>query len=483
MFAFKANHKSFAIILILVCSIYSSSLIAEGRFLRSAYELEDPSGYCLDIPGFGPRMRKDAPIMTHTCKYNRPGFSVDEIFEVTSVEQLRLPEYDLCLSAKAEAGADIYTLACKTTGQQQWLVTEAGQVSPKSDADLCITLAAEKEYVNTSPGNLVPNSSRAVSLQKCGSTAPRYQTWKWSAPDEQDTPSANMLRAGMPVEIANKIKEMGAVVKPAETAALYENAERMFSEDDVNISEAIQYGENDSHQLQIYTGKNRNNPRDAAPVLMLVHGGGFARGGLQGMKLPAIHFAGLGYVVVNITYPLLPEANWPSGGQSVAAAVNWVKKNAKDLKANPEQIFAFGTSAGGANVAEFVFKTSIINGESPSIAGAILTSPAGLFLDTPDPSDNALAYYGKDASSHKDKQTLGNIERTSIPVLITTAEFDPRGFHVSGARLYSDLLQTEGVTPRLAQLRGHNHTSYIAAMGTSDNQLVEQILDFMASTQ
>lgn len=468
---------------VIIIAAFPVAAAADGQFLRSAYDLEDPSGYCLDIPGFGPRMRKDAPITTHTCKYNRPGFSVDEIFEVTSAEQLRLPEYDLCLSAKAEVGADVYTLACQPSQQQQWLVTETGQVSPKSDAELCITLAAEKEYVNTSPGNLVPNSSRSVSLQKCGSTAPRYQTWKWSAPDEQDTPTANMLRAGMPVEIANKIKEMGAVVKPAETAALYENVERMFSVDDVNISEKIQYGDNDSHQLQIYTGKNRNNPRDAAPVIMMVHGGGFARGGLQGMQLPAIHFAALGYVVVNITYPLLPEAKWPSGGQSVAAAVNWVKKNAKDLKANPEQIYAFGTSAGGANVAEFVFKPSIVDGDSPTIAGAILTSPAGLQFSTSNPSDSYLKYYGADLDSWKDKQTLGNIERTSIPVLITTAEYDPRNFHVTAAKLFNDLLQTDGVSPRMAQLRGHNHTSYIAAMGTSDNQLVEQILDFITSTQ
>ena len=47
------------------------------------YELEDPRGYCLDIPGFGARMQLDAPITTHTCKYSLPGFDVDEIFEQT----------------------------------------------------------------------------------------------------------------------------------------------------------------------------------------------------------------------------------------------------------------------------------------------------------------------------------------------------------------------------------------------------------------
>lgn len=453
---------------------------AEGRFLRSADNLDDPSGYCLDIPGFGPRMRKDAPTTTHTCKYNRPGFYVDEIFEVTSAEQLRLPEYDLCLSTDAKTGANVYTLACEATARQQWLVTDAGHVSPKSNTDLCITLAAEKVYVNTSHRNLIPNSTRSITLQKCGSTEPRYQAWKWSAPDEQDTPSANMLRAGMPIEIASKIKEMGPTVNPPKTAALYENAKRLFSEADVNISEKIQYGDNDNHLLQVYTGKNRNHPRNAAPILMLVHGGGFARGGLQDMKLVAIHFAAMGYVVVNTTYPLLPEARWPSGGQSVAAAVNWIKKNAKDFKANPDKIFALGTSAGGANLAEFVFRSDILEGEIPTIAGAILGSPAGLTMSA-NAHEGILAYIGNNPTSWAKKQTIGNIERSSIPVLLAVAEYDPRALQLATAKLYSDLLQQTDAAPRITQIRGHNHSSYIYAIGTFDNQFTQEILDFIDS--
>jgi hypothetical protein len=96
---------------------------ADTQFLRSAYELGDPNGYCLDIPGFGPRLQKDAPINTHTCKYNRPGFSVDEEFEVTESQQLRLPEYDLCLSAGSlEAGANVFTIDCAKDNAHAWTI-------------------------------------------------------------------------------------------------------------------------------------------------------------------------------------------------------------------------------------------------------------------------------------------------------------------------------------------------------------------------
>jgi hypothetical protein len=92
---------------------YASNAIAEPRFLRSSHDLEDPNGYCLDIPGFGARLQKEGPITTHTCKYDRPGFWVDELFEMTASNQLRLSEYGLCLSASAmEPGADIDIVDC-----------------------------------------------------------------------------------------------------------------------------------------------------------------------------------------------------------------------------------------------------------------------------------------------------------------------------------------------------------------------------------
>jgi hypothetical protein len=110
---------------------YCSSAIAEPRFLRSSFNLEDPNGYCLDIPGFGARLQKDGPITTHTCKYDRPGFWVDELFEVTQSSQLRLSEYGLCLSANSmETGADIDIVDCAADGAHAWTIHSGGRVTP-----------------------------------------------------------------------------------------------------------------------------------------------------------------------------------------------------------------------------------------------------------------------------------------------------------------------------------------------------------------
>jgi triacylglycerol lipase len=470
---------------LIIASIFSFTISADAsadvRLLRSVHELGDPSGYCLDIPGFGPRMQKDAPINTHSCKYNRPGFSVDEEFDVTESQQLRLPEYDLCLSAGSfEAGADVFTIDCAKNNAHAWTIKSNGNVSPADSPELCLTLGEEKVYVNSSPGNLIPNSTRSISLQECDSAREQYQSWRWSDTSEQDTPTANSLRAGMSPATAAGIRELGNEVRAPETAKLYASLPRMFGADDVSVSEEIAYGPDEGQRLQVYSGVNRNHPRNAAPILLLVHGGGFLRGNLNNFASSATHFAALGYVVVNMTYPLAPKSAWPSGSQSVAAAVRWVRKNAADIKGNPDQIFVLGQSAGGMHVAEYVFRPSLVEGESPMIAGAILGSPA-ISIDPASASAGQTAYFGDTGNGWKDQQVLGNLERTSIPVLIMTAEYDPERLHIVATNLFQELVVDKGVAARFRQMRGHNHTSYIASVGTADKRAEEEILDFMAT--
>ena len=246
------------------------------------------------------------------------------------------------------------------------------------------------------------------------------------------------------------------------------------------VSDEIAYGSEEGQRLQVYSGVNRNHSRNAAPIVLLVHGGGFARGNLQAFASAATYFAGLGYIAVNMTYPLVPNASWPSGSESVAAAVDWIKANASELKGNPDQIFVLGQSAGASIVTEFLFRPGLVDGDSPTVAGAILASPI-VMLDSEIATPGELAYYGEDTGTWRDKQTLGNIERTSIPVLIMVAEFDPDKFKFSAANLFRELVVEHGVDARLKQMRGHNHTSSVASMGTSDTQAAQEVLDFLAT--
>jgi triacylglycerol lipase len=461
--------------------LFNNLALADPQFIRSVDDLEDPSGYCLDIPGFGARLQKDAPINAHTCKYNRPGFNVDELFEMTPSNYLRMPEYDLCLSAASrDEGAPVHTIDCASAAVHEWRLHADGRLTPSDAPDLCVTQSSQRVFVNSSVGNLTPNSTRSISLEKCANELTSRQSWRWAEPDELETLTANTLRAGMPPAVAARIREFGNVVRAQETAELYAVQPRLFTAADVVVSEEIAYGPDAKHRLQVYSGVNRNHPRNAAPIILLVHGGGFARGNLQYFETAATYFAGLGYIAVNMTYALVPDTSWPSGSESVAAAVGWIKANATELKGNPEQIFVLGQSAGASIVAEFVFRPGLVDGDSPTVAGAILASP-NVKLDAEIATPGELAYYGEDSGTWRDKQTLGNIERTSVPVLILVAEFDPDKFKMSAAELYRELVVDHGIDARFKQMRGHNHTSSVASLGTQDTQAAQEILDFMAT--
>lgn len=456
----------------------SLQAFSQSMFLRSLYELEDPRGYCLDIPGFGAQIRIDAPITTHTCKYSLPGFDVDEIFEHTD-GKLRLVNYDRCLSADSmEAGrADVNSIDCGDA--HEWQVHADGRVTPSSDSSQCLTLAAERVFVNTAIGTVPPYSSRAVSLEPCTADASYRQRWRWSETDEMPTWNANSLRNGMTRAAREGNREIGPAVNPVATAAIYADAPRAFGAADVTVSDEIAYGPEKGHRLKVYKGNNRNSPGMGAPIILLVHGGGFSRGNLSNLSHAATHFASLGFVAVNMTYPLAPEYTWPSGAEAVHAAVEWIHANIGDYRGNPAQLYVYGHSAGGNHVANYVFRPSLSSTQGDRVAGAILASPALQLPDAPD--EVGSDYYDVDGRSLAEMRVLDNIETASIPVLITVAEFDPRGFHRSTAQLLTRLIEDFGAQPRLRQMQGHGHISYVSAIGTSDRLLEEELVDFMLS--
>ena len=456
----------------------SLQVSAQSMFLRSMYDLEDPRGYCLDIPGFGPRMQLDAPITTHTCKYSLPGFDVDEIFEHTD-GKLRLVNYDRCLAGSATdtAGAAVNSIDCGDA--HPWQVHDDGRVTPADNANLCLTLSAEREFVNSSIATVPPYSSRDVSLEPCTAAGSYRQRWRWSETDEMKTYNANSLRNGMTRATREGNREIGGAVDPAATAAIYANELRAFSAADVSVSDEIAYGPNEGHRLRVYEGNNRNPPGMGAPIILLVHGGGFTRGGLGNLDHAATHFAGLGLVAVNMTYPLAPENTWPSGADAVAAAVDWIHENIGEYRGNPGRLYVLGHSAGANHVANYVFRPSLSSADGARVAGAILASPALQMAGAPDGAGSD--YFDVDSRPMAQMRILDNIEAGSIPVLITVAEFDPGPFHPSTARLFNQLVGDFGARPRLRQIPGHGHISYISAIGTGDRIFEEELLDFMLS--
>ena len=85
------------------------------------------------------------------------------------------------------------------------------------------------------------------------------------------------------------------------------------------------------------------------PQVVIIHGGGWARGGRSemGMSQWAGYLASGGLTVVSIDYRLVPETSYPDSFQDCLDAVDWVVEHAADLGGDPARIGLWGDSAGG----------------------------------------------------------------------------------------------------------------------------------------
>lgn len=90
-----------------------------------------------------------------------------------------------------------------------------------------------------------------------------------------------------------------------------------------------------------------------APVVIVVHGGGWDGGARD--QIP--HFnhwlAGQGYNVAAISYRLAPQYPWPAQREDTRQAIAWLKANASPLQIDASRIVLLGRSA-GAQIASAV---------------------------------------------------------------------------------------------------------------------------------
>ena len=193
---------------------------------------------------------------------------------------------------------------------------------------------------------------------------------------------------------------LGASASLADVASLYEPLLAAQSHAGVSLQPDQAYGRHERQRLDIYIGSQKN----ALPVLVWLHGGGFIRGDKQHRENIGYWGAREGFVTVLPNYRLAPQHTWPSGAEDVIAVWHWLREHAARIGGDPRRIVLAGESAGAAHVAA----AGLMRRFQPvdwQVAGLVLLSgPYNVRLDglarsqfgisTPDPRNDA--YYGAD---------------------------------------------------------------------------------------
>jgi triacylglycerol lipase len=292
--------------------------------------------------------------------------------------------------------------------------------------------------------------------------------------------SASAQTAPMSEDLAWKLLELGRVIDPPKTAALYAPMQEKEPYQGVKVERDVKYGSADRHLLDVFMPEANSAAR---PVLIYIHGGGFVAGNKRNPGSPfydniMLWAAKNGFVGVNATYRLAPSSPWPTGAEDLAAVVQWVSQKIAERGGDPARIFLMGQSAGAVHVAGYVSHPEFHKVKGGGLAGAIMVS--GLYDLTASPvGDAELAYFGSDPSRYAERSSLKGLVESKTPLMITAAELDPPRFIEQYELAKQASCKRPSGCARTYMLPQHSHMSEVYAINTADTRLTDEILEFV----
>lgn len=301
---------------------------------------------------------------------------------------------------------------------------------------------------------------------------------------QQEAPTtipSGAIPSQVPPAIAQQLQQIGRVVAPPPTAALYAPLQQKEPYTGVKVERDQRYGPDARHLLDVFAS-DTGAAGTRKPVLVFVHGGAFTAGNKRTGDSPFYDNVMLwavanGMVGVNMTYRLAPQHPWPAAQHDIRDALGWVRQNIAARGGDLSRVYLMGHSAGAAHVAQYLGHGQFHVTPGSGLKGAILLS--GLFdPSTAEANPPLRSYFGADPSVYAARNALPGIAKSRVPVLLAFAELDPTDFHLQSEQARGVLCQA-GLCPPLLQLQGHSHMSEVYAINTPDRALTDAIRTFV----
>lgn len=140
-----------------------------------------------------------------------------------------------------------------------------------------------------------------------------------------------------------------------------------------------------AQRLDLYLPEEGEGP---FPVIVHIHGGGFAIGDKRDIHLlPLLRGLDRGYAVASVNYRLSGEAIFPAGLQDVKAAIRWLRANSEQYHLDGERIVAWGGSAGGYYAAMLCLTAHVADLEDLSLGNPKIPCHVQAAVDWFGPTD------------------------------------------------------------------------------------------------
>lgn len=225
--------------------------------------------------------------------------------------------------------------------------------------------------------------------------------------------------------------------------------------------------------------------REAGPVVVFYHGGGFVVGNIDTHAALAAEIArALDLPVVSVEYRLAPEHRWPAAPDDAEAAARWIAANGQAFGREFTHLVLFGDSAGG----NLAITTALSLRDDPAALPVILQVPIYPKTDSSRPypsqadfaesyglTDANMAYYDQAYAADGDHWRHSPIlaDQAGLPAsLIVTASLDPLR---DEGRAYAAKAIEAGVEVTFREMQGtiHGFATFRAAIPSAQADLAD----------
>lgn len=279
--------------------------------------------------------------------------------------------------------------------------------------------------------------------------------------------------------------------RPAKPEAELKRKSQRLLDRDIVVERDLAFAETEDGplKLDVYRPANAKGP---TPTIVFVHGGGWKNGDKKSAEKTAAWIVPDGYAVVSVNYRLTDVAQWPAQIDDCYAAIRWVRTNAAKYNFDPDNIAAWGTSAGGHLAA--------LIGTRPYPGDEVVSSRVQAVCDWFGPTDlltmppnmvsqkrtfeqvaqsNGAKLLGAPVPTipeiASDASALHNVTADDAPTLIMHGSEDP-GVPLAQSERFAAALKAAGVPHELHIVDGAGHGGPLFQNDKSRN-IVRQFFD------
>jgi acetyl esterase/lipase len=282
---------------------------------------------------------------------------------------------------------------------------------------------------------------------------------------------------------------VGQIIGP--TYGVYKPLVQLHAEEiEATKKETYAYASDARQQLDIYTpSPSAPTPESKkGPILLFMYGGAFANGDKVLADAPLIYtnfgyfFAEkLGFETIIMDYRLIKHgAKFPSGAEDLDMALKWIDRRYTGQK---RDVYLLGNSAGGMNVANWMFEPAFQQSRRHLISGSDGIRLSGVVLlgslyhfqySSPILRQNIAGYLGENlddnspTASLKRCEEVGELKSAAWPrILIAESELEPEDILKACQDFLELLKESASLDVTYKSFKGHNHISPPLALGTA----------------